>query len=104
MSLHLSFMAQGKVTQGRLCSALLLPPQGLGQVVLHRPSLCVGITGLRVVLEIKNPPANAGDSRDEGSVPVLGRSPGGKHGNPLQYSCPEPGGLQSIGLQRVGHD
>ena len=39
---------------------------------------------------VKNPPANAGDMRDEGSVPGLGRSPGGGHGNnPLQYSCLE---------------
>ena len=36
---------------------------------------------------VKNPPANAGDKRDAGSVPRLGRSPGGGHGNPLQYSC-----------------
>ena len=35
---------------------------------------------------VKNPPANAGDIRDMGSVPGLGRSPGGGHGNPLQYS------------------
>ena len=44
------------------------------------------------------------------SIPGLGRSPGGGNGNPLQYSClenpmdGEPGGLQSIGLQRVGHN
>ena len=36
---------------------------------------------------VKNPPANAGDIRDEGSIPGLGGSPGGGHGNPLQYSC-----------------
>ena len=40
----------------------------------------------QVVLVIKNPPANAGDSRGLGSIPGLGRSPGGWHGNPLQYS------------------
>ena len=40
-----------------------------------------------MVLVVKNLPANAGDIRDEGSVP--GRSPGGGHGNPLQYSCLE---------------
>ena len=51
-----------------------------------------------------------GDVRDTGSIPGLGRSPGGGHGNPLQYSCLEnpwtkkPGGLQSVGLQRVRHD
>ena len=36
---------------------------------------------------VKNPPANAGDARDLGSIPGLGGSPGGGHGNPLQYSC-----------------
>ena len=35
----------------------------------------------------QHPPANAEDSRDVGSVPGLGRSPGGGNGNPLQYSC-----------------
>ena len=35
------------------------------------------------------PPANAGDIKDEGSIAVLGRSPGGGHGNPLQDSCLE---------------
>ena len=42
-----------------------------------------------VVLVVKNPPANAGDGRDTASIPGLGRSPGGEHGNPLQYSCLE---------------
>ena len=35
---------------------------------------------------VKYPTANAGDARDAGSIPGLGRSPGGGHGNPLQYS------------------
>ena len=39
-----------------------------------------------MVLVVKNPSANAGDIRDVGSIPGLGRSPGGGHGNPLQYS------------------
>ena len=38
---------------------------------------------------VKNPPANAEDIRDVVSVPGLGRSPGGGHGNPLRYSCLE---------------
>ena len=38
---------------------------------------------------VKNPPANAGDSRDTGSIPGSGRSPGEGNGNPLQYSCLE---------------
>ena len=43
--------------------------------------------GFPVALVIKNLPANAGDVRDVGSIPRLGRSPGGGHGNPFQYSC-----------------
>ena len=37
---------------------------------------------------VKHPPASVRDLRDAGSVPGSGRSPGGGHGNPLQYSCP----------------
>ena len=40
-------------------------------------------------LVVKNMPADAGDIRDAGSIPGSGRSPGGEHGNPLQYSCLE---------------
>ena len=60
---------------------------------------------------VKNLSANAGDIRDSNSIPGSGRFPGGGHGNPLQYSClgnpidiEEPGGLQSIGSQRIRHD
>ena len=42
-----------------------------------------------MALVVKNPPANAGDLRDMGSIPGLGRYPEGGHGNPLQYSCLE---------------
>ena len=64
----------------------------------------------QVALAVKNLPASAGEARDEGSVPALGRSPGGGSGNPLQYSClenpldKEPGVLPSMGSQRVGHN
>ena len=53
----------------------------------------------QVVLVVKNPPAIAGDIKDVGSILGSGRSPGGRHGNPLQYSylkqpmTEEPGGL-----------
>ena len=40
-------------------------------------------------LVVKNLPASAGDIKDEGLIPRLGRSPGRRHGNPLQYSCLE---------------
>ena len=43
----------------------------------------------QLVLAVKNPLANSGDVRDLGSVPGLGRSPGGGHDNPLQYSSLE---------------
>ena len=43
----------------------------------------------QVVLVVKNLPANAENRRDMGLTPGLGRSPGGGHGNPLQYSCLE---------------
>ena len=36
---------------------------------------------------VKNLPANGGDAGDAGSIPGLGRSPGGGYGHPLQYSC-----------------
>ena len=42
-----------------------------------------------MALVVKNAPAHAGDVRDSGLIPGLGRLPGGGHGNPLQYSCLE---------------
>ena len=43
----------------------------------------------QVAIAVKNPPAHAGDGRDMGSASGSGRSPGGGHDNPLQYSCLE---------------
>ena len=61
--------------------------------------------------EVKNLPADVGDSKDAGLIPGLGRSPGGvathscilawKKKNPMNRG---PGGLQSTGSQRIGHD
>ena len=42
-----------------------------------------------MALVVKNPPVNAGDPRDTGLISGSERSPGGGHGNPLQYSCLE---------------
>ena len=64
---------------------------------------------------VKNLPAHSGDAGDAhagdaGSIPESGNSPGGGHGNPLQYSClenpmaEEPGRIHSMGLQRVRHN
>ena len=52
-------------------------------------SLFEGLVASQVALVVKNPPANAGDARDKGSISGLGRSPGGGNGNPLQYSSLE---------------
>ena len=63
-----------------------------------------------MVLMVKNLPANAGDSRDVGLISGLRRSPGGGHGNPLQYTClenPMERGAwwaKSTESKRVGHD
>ena len=43
----------------------------------------------QVALVVKKLPANAGDIRDTGLIPVSGRSPGGGHGNPVKYPCLE---------------
>ena len=43
----------------------------------------------QVAIVVKNLPADAGDIRDAGLIPMLERSPGGGHGNPLQYFCLE---------------
>ena len=60
---------------------------------------------------VKNPSANAGDAKDAGLIPGLGRSPGGENGKPRQYSRLDDSmdrgawrAIQSMGLQRVGHD
>ena len=65
----------------------------------------------QVALVVKNLSAKAGHVTDTGSIPGSGRSPGGGHGNPLQYPCLENphgqrslGGLQSMGLQRDRQD
>ena len=63
----------------------------------------------QVALVVKNPPASAGDVRDVGSIPGLGRSPEGGHGNhssvlACRIPWTEPAGLQSVGSQRVVYD
>ena len=62
------------------------------------------------MLVVKNPPTSAGDVRDASSMPGLRRSPRRGHSNPLQFltwripRTEDPGGLQSIWLERVAHD
>ena len=64
----------------------------------------------QAALVVKNPPTNAGDIGDTGSIAGSEGSPGGGHGNPLQYLAwripwtQEPGGLWSMRLQTVRQD
>ena len=58
----------------------------------------------QVALVVKKLPAKAGDIRDPGSIPGLGRSPGEGHGNPCQYSCmknPMDRGSWQVRVHRV---
>ena len=60
-----------------------------------------------MALVVKILPARAGNIRHPGSIPGSGKSPGEGHAGILAWRIPwteEPGGLQSIGLQRVRHD
>ena len=54
----------------------------LNLVIIYRTDFLGGAV-------VKNPPANAGDARNVGLIPGLGRSPGEGNGNPLQYPCLE---------------
>ena len=64
-----------------------IPTKNLNLSTLKIVVVGFGTGGFPGGASIKNLPANAGDIRDEGSIPELGISPRGGHGNPLQYSC-----------------
>ena len=55
--------------------------------MIFKNPLGVNFGASQVALMVKNLPANAGDIRDMGSIPGLGRFPAGGHGSPFQYSC-----------------
>ena len=60
------------------------------QIMLYEIDLIYGLSGAsQVALVVRNPPANAGDIRDAGLIPELGRLSGKGNGSPLQYSCLE---------------
>ena len=78
--------------------------------IITHLSLAMGFPGGSVG---KESACKSGDAGDVGSIPGWRRSPGGGHGNLLQYSClenpmefppEEPGGLQSMGSKRVRHN
>ena len=60
-----------------------------GKEIQKRGDICIHIANSQVMLVVKNPPANAEDTRNTGQIPRSRRSPGGGNGNPLQYSCLE---------------
>ena len=70
-------------------SLLSSPPLLLSVFLCLSLSLSPTLVTSQVVLVVKNPPANAGVTRDMGSILGLGRTPGGRHDNPQQYSCLE---------------
>ena len=65
----------------------------------------------QVAIVVKNLSVNAGEARGAGSIPLSGRSPGGGHNNPLQYSCLEnpmdreawwlPSGCKELDMTKV---
>ena len=88
--------AQKAVNNSFLYTSVPLPPPPPSETVVtpksYQINLCfaIGYPGAsQVVLLVKNRPACSEDVRDMGLIPGLGRSPGGRLGNPLQYSCLE---------------
>ena len=83
---------------------------GKGPRLPAQKGIPVGEMGFPDGTSGKELPASTGEIRDADSIPGSGRSPGGKHGNPLQYVCLEncmdrrAGGLQSKESQRVRHN
>ena len=65
------------------------PAESSGKVMSVFGDACAESAVSQVALVVKNLPANAGDVIDAGSIPGLGRFPGGGHGNPLRYFCLE---------------
>ena len=64
-------------------------PEKYNKVKCNKKRSACNTGASQVAPVVKNPPANAGDIRDVGLIPGLGISPGGGHGNRLQYSCLE---------------
>ena len=73
----------------RGCSAACYPGNGRKREVFSFYLVERKSSASQVALAVKNSPPSAGDIRDVGPIPGSGRSPGGGHGNPLQYSCLE---------------
>ena len=87
-----------------LIQSLCQPSAGHRQSCMYPVPINIGLSGSQ--LEVKNPPANAGDARDADSIPGLGGSPGEgmtTHSSILAWEIPwteEPRALRSMGSQR----
>ena len=87
------------ISRGRVHTVGLLAPESVFLMTLLSKSYkhTQRCWTSQVALVIKNPPANAGDIRDAGSIRGSGKFPGGGHGNALQCSCLEnPHGQRSL--------
>jgi len=80
-----SYLSPLEIKKRRLGGLPLLDPQSKAP---YKPGSSKSWAS-QVALVVKKLPAGAGDIRDKGSIPGSGRSPGGRHGSPLQYSCLE---------------
>ena len=105
---HITWCPQHKPRKGAapVCSIGLRRPLGAWQAGMAPPGNWGWLQrcwASQVALVVKNPPTKARDGRDTSLIPGLGRSPGGGHGNPLQYSCLEsPMDRGACGLPYVG--
>ena len=86
---HVPSLIKGRLhkTCTTLQAAQSLNYKLFARVVVQEFGVSCGLS--HVALMVKNPSANAGDVRDMGLIPGLGRSPGGGNGNPLQCACLE---------------
>ena len=88
-----------------------MTPKAHQEKTCDKPQCTCSFEASQVELVVKNLPASAGDLRGVGSIPGLGRSPGGGHGSAHSSilawrisRTEEPGSLWSIGSQTVGRD
>ena len=100
-SLNVTGVWRGMDTCISMAKSLFCPPETIPTLLISYSPVWGFSGGTQM---IRNPPANAGDAGDMGSVPGLGRSPGGGNGHPLQHSClenPMDRGVWWATVQRV---
>ena len=95
----LALRSRSKPTQHPLVQILANLLKDSGICLTQRPLLWAS----QVMLVVKNPPADAGEVRDAGLIPWLGRSPGGGHGNPVFLPGESHGQKSLVGYSPWGH-